>query len=170
MWVVPAGTWARPLVFDIGRLILLFALFPTALMLASLLRSLISAGQMLLAGRIYERRLTDWLLDFTTVGYVMFLVMLFLKYRDAEWFKAIYIFPGFLAFLVFFARECDRFYAWCKEKSIVRFSADTIFSTLLLLYVIDITALVGQLGVYWASGFLHGTDAWNALRVFFRGS
>ena len=168
-WVVPTGTWARPLVFNIGRLILLCAVVPTVLMLTGLLRSLISAGRSLTTAQPSERRLTDWLLDFTTVGYILFLVVLFIKYRNTGWFKAIYIFPGFLAFLVFFARECDHFYAWCEEKKILRFSADTTFAVLLLLYVIDATALLGQLSLGWASTFLHGTDIWNALRVLFRG-
>ena len=29
--------------------------------------------------------------------------------REAHWFKAIYIFPGCLAFFMFFGRACDRF-------------------------------------------------------------
>ena len=167
-WVVPTGTWARPLVFDIGRLILLCALLPTVLMLTGLLRSLISAARSLITVQVSERRLTDWLLDFTAVGYILFLVVLFIKYGNTGWFKAIYIFPGFLAFLIFFARECERFYVWCKEKKILRASADTIFAVLLLLYLIDATALIGQLSLSWASGFLHGTDIWNTLRVLFR--
>ena len=151
----PYGTWARPLALTIGRVILLCALLPTVLMLTGLLRSLIAAGRMLLAAQIFERRLTDWLLDLTTVGYFVFLVMLFLKYRDVGWFKAIYVFPGFLPLLVFFARECDHIYVWLKEKKALRLSADTIFTVLMFLYVIDVAFLIGQLSLGVAYQLLH---------------
>jgi hypothetical protein len=158
----------RSFVFDIGRLILLLALFPTALLLAGLLTSLLSGGRMLLSGRMFERPLTDWLLELTTFGYLAFLVALFVNNREPGWFKAIYLFPASLAFLVLFARQCDRFYAWCKEKKFVRFPADALFAVLLLLYVVDVTALIGRLGLNWASDYLHGTDIWDTLRLFFR--
>jgi Dolichyl-phosphate-mannose-protein mannosyltransferase len=171
-WQVTTGEWsyaiwARLLVFNITRSILLCALVPTILVLTGLLRSLFSAGRSLTV-QVPERRLADWLLDFTTVGYLLFLVALFFKYREAEWFKAIYVFPGFLAFLIFFARECERFYAWCADKKPLRFSVDTIFAGLLVLYVIDVTALLGQLGlgvVY----LLLPPDSWNALKNWARG-
>ena len=173
-WQVTTGEWsyaiwARVLMFNITRLILLCALVPTVLMIIGLLRSLVSAGQSLTTVHVSERRrLTDWLLDFTAVGYLLFLIALFLKYRDANWFKGIYIFPGFLAFIIFFARECERFYAWCKTKTILRSSLNTIFGVLLLLYVVDVTALLGQLslGVVY---LLLPPDTWNALKSWSRG-
>ncbi len=160
--------WARLLMFNITRLILLCALVPTILMLSGLLRSLLSAGRSLTTVQVPERPLTDWLLDFTTVGYLLFLVALFFKYREVVWFKAIYVFPGFLAFLIFFARECERFYAWCAVRKPLRFSVDTIFAGLFLLYVIDVTALLGQLGV----GVVYlvlPPGSWNALKHWSRG-
>jgi hypothetical protein len=169
-WTQPDGTWLKTFVFNNGRLILLLALFPTVLLLTGLWTSLLSAARLLLGGRIFERPLTDWLLDLTAIGYLTFLVALFIKNREPGWFKAIYLFPGALAFLVLFARQCERFYAWCKEKKFVRFPADAILAVLLLLYVVDVTALIGKLGLSWASDYLHGTDIWNTLRVFFRSS
>ena len=155
-WAVPTGegafsSWARPFVFNVGRLIFLSALFPTLLMLIGSLRSLVSAGQSLVIGsESPEYRLNDWLVNFTTVGYVLFLIALLLKHpEDVGWFKSIYIFPGFLAFLVLFARECDRFYV--SQNKFLRLSADTNVGFLLFLYVIDVTMLAGQLGIGVAS-------------------
>ena len=166
----PYGNWARPLVFNMGRLIFVCALLPTLLMLTGLLRSLFSAGRWLTTAEGPEHRLSEWLLDFTVVGYVLFLVAVFLKHpEDVGWFKAIYVFPGFFAFLIFFARECDHLYVWLKEKKALRLFPDTVFTVLLFLYVIDVAFLVEQLGLGVAYGFLHETDIWNALRVLFRG-
>src|SRR5215468_5726251 len=134
LWQVPIGewpygNWARPLVFNIERLIFLCALLPTLLMLMGFLRSLFSAGRWLTATEGPEHRLSDWLLDFTVVGYVLFIVTLVLKEpENVGWFKSIYVFPGFFAFLIFFARECDHLYLWLKEKNTLRLSADTIFT------------------------------------------
>ena len=50
----------------------------------------------------------------------------------------------------------------------MRFPADAIFAVLLVLYVVDVTALIGKLGLNWASDYLHGTDIWDTMRVFFR--
>jgi hypothetical protein len=173
LWQVPTGewryvTWARLITFDITRLILLFALLPTVLVLTALLRSLTSAGRMFVAGQISKRPLTDWLLDFTTVGYILFLIAYFVKLPDTRVFKAIFIFPAFLAFLMIFARECDRFYAWCEKRKILRTSADTSFAVLLLLYIFDATALFGRLslGVVY---LLLPPDTWNALKNWTRG-
>ncbi len=152
----PYGSWARPLVFNIGRLIFLCGLLPTLLMLTGIVRSLVSAGRSLTTAEHPERGLSDWLMDFTVVGYVLFIVTVYLNHPDnVNWFKAIYLFPGFFAFLIFFARECERFYAWCKEKKILCFSADTTFAVLLILYVIDTTALIGQLSIGVAYQLLH---------------
>jgi len=125
-------------------------------------------GRMLVDGQVFGRRLADCLLVLTSVGYILFLVSLFVKYGDTGWFKAIYVFPGFLGFLAFFARECDHLYVWLIDKKVLRLSADTIFTVLLCLYIIDVTFLVGQLGLGVAYGSLHGTDIWNTLRVLFR--
>jgi hypothetical protein len=157
----------RPFVFNVGRFILVLAIFPTVLLLTGILTSLFSGVRAFLGGRILERPLTDWLLDLAAIGYLLLVVQLFVKYRDTGWFKAIYLFPASLAFLVLFARQCDRFYAWCKGRKFVRFPADAIFAVLLLLYVVDVTALIGKLGLNWASDYLHGTDIWNTLRILF---
>jgi len=152
----PYGSWARPLVFDVGRLIFVCALLPTVLLLSGVFKSLFSATRWLTNAGRPERHLTEWLLDFTVVGYVLFLVAVFLKHpENVGWFKAIYIFPGFFAFLIFFARECDKLYGWLKEKKALRLSADAVFAVLLLLYVIDVAFLIGQLSLGVAYRLLH---------------
>jgi hypothetical protein len=150
--------WISSVISNDGRLIFLCALLPTALMLAGLLRSLISAGRMFVRRHQAPKlRLTDWLLLFTTVGYILFIVAVRLRFRDFGAMKAIYVFPGLLGFLTLFARECDRFYALCMQKRILQLSADTIIMALLFFYVLDVTALIGQLTFSLTSSFLHAT-------------
>jgi hypothetical protein len=149
--------WVSSVILNDGRLIFLCALLPTMLMLTGLLRSLISAARMLVAAQASKLRLTDWLLVFTTVGYILFIVAVRLRFRDFGAIKAIYIFPGLLGFLTLFARECERFYRRCEQSRILRLSADTIIMSLLFLYVLDITALIGQLSFSLVSSFLYPT-------------
>jgi hypothetical protein len=61
--------------------------------------------------------------------------------------KAIFLFPGVLAFFTLFAQQCEQFYGWCNQRRAVRLSTDATFMLLLLLYVADVSALIGQLSI-----------------------
>jgi hypothetical protein len=108
--------------------------------------------------------------DLTVLGYLAFIVQLFLKYRNTGWFKGIYIFPAGLAFLVVLSDEYERFYAWCKSREQVRLFADSVIAALLVLYVIDATFLAGQLSVGAVSEVFHETSLLNELKMFLSGS
>src|ERR1044071_1740400 len=82
---------------------------------------------------------------FSTIGYILFIVAVRLRFENFGAMKAIYIYPGFLAFLTVFARESDRFYRWCENQTALRITCDTIMSSLLFLYVLTVVTLVGQL-------------------------
>jgi hypothetical protein len=133
-------------VLDLGRLIFVFALFPMVIMLSGLLKNVLSAVRLTVTARLADRPLSDWLLVISSVGYILFIVALRLQFKDFGAIKAIYLLPGFLGFLLLFARECERFYAWCADKRLWSRSADVIFAGLLLLYIADATILLGQLG------------------------
>jgi len=128
-----------------GRLILLFALLPVLLVLCGFMRTVICAARTLVMPQRSKLESVDWLLLFTTIGYIIFIVAVRLRFENFGAMKAIYIYPGFLAFLTLFARECDRFYRWCENQTALRFTCDTIMNSLLFLYVLTVVTLVGQL-------------------------
>ena len=127
------------------RLILLFALLPVLLVLSGFMRTLVRAARTLVMPQRSKLESVDWLLLFTTIGYILFIVAVRLRFENFGAMKAIYIYPGFLAFLTLFARECDRFYRWCENQTALRFTCDTIMNSLLFLYVLTVVTLVGQL-------------------------
>jgi len=141
----PWGTWFRPFVLNIGRLILLCALLPTALLVIGLFRKIIDAASFLKGVEMPNSGLSDLLLIVTAVGYIAFVIMYALQYRDFSYMKAIFVFPAFFAFVSIFAGECEGFYKWCFNKRVVRKSVDVMFMALLILYVADVAALIAPL-------------------------
>lgn len=154
-WRVPKDRfpWAPNVVQGIGRVILILALLPTVLMLMGLLKSCFSAARRVVSARLSDGRLTEWFLVIFTIGYILFIVALRIQFKDFGAMKAIYIFPGLIGFFVFFQRDCERFYAWCSGNKVWRRSADGVFAGLIILYVVDITIIIGQLSYNWV--FFH---------------
>jgi hypothetical protein len=149
-WQLPTGPswqWLTRLVWYLGRLIFLCALFPTILLLIVICKRIVSAtGWMVGDTKDAHVQLGDWLLDLAVFGYIAFVVLYSLRYRDFSFMKAIFIFPGLFGFLILFAHECNHFYTWCKQKRGIQLSADLIFTLLLFFYMTDILILIAQLG------------------------
>jgi Dolichyl-phosphate-mannose-protein mannosyltransferase len=145
----PHWEWLTRVVWHLGRLIFICALFPTILLLTAVFKEIRSAASQCIADshKRIDIQLRDWLLYFAVFGYIAFIVIYSLRHQDFSFMKAIFIFPGLLGFLMLFARECNRFYAWCDQKRAVRISADAVFVLLLILYTADVLILIGQLGV-----------------------
>ncbi|MGH8071191.1 MAG: phospholipid carrier-dependent glycosyltransferase [Candidatus Entotheonellia bacterium] len=150
-WRLPSGRWEgmASLLRNLGRLIFLCALFPSMLLLVAIWRRIILAIRWLGGTKQPQAKLGDWLLDLAVFGYLSFIVVYSLQYRDYAVMKAIFIFPGLLGFLTLFARECERFYNTYDGNKMVRISADALLASLLLLYTADVIALIGQLGIHW---------------------
>jgi hypothetical protein len=148
-WQLPEERWhwATRLVWNLGRLIFLCALLPTIVLLVAIWRRIVSAIRCVIRVQAPPVRLGKWLLDLSVFGYLAFIMAYSLRYRDFSVMKAIFIFPALLGFLLLFARECDRFYAWCAHKKPIRVSADIVFAFLGLLYAVDVIVLIGQLGL-----------------------
>jgi hypothetical protein len=140
--------WARSLVRNLGRLIFLCALFPTVLLMVAWCRQVTCYTRNLSRLGKPQGRLGDWLLNLAGFGYFAFILVYALRYRDYAVMKAIFIFPGLLAFLTLLARECDRFYAHYGGQRVIRLSADIIFAALLLLYMANTVVLIGQLSLH----------------------
>jgi hypothetical protein len=157
-WQLPTRRllWITSLTLDLGRGIFLIALLPTLLMLSGLLRNVFLSARAFISARLSDRPLSEWFLSVSAVGYILFMVALRLQFKDFGTMKAIYIFPGLFCFLLLFAGECERFFAWCDNKRILRRSVSGIFAVLFVFYVAEIAILVGQLGLSMASRLLYG--------------
>lgn len=145
-WQLPTKKWlwATTVVQNIGRGIFILALLPTLLIFYGFVKSVVSALSSVARSRITGRGLNDWLLEIATLGYLLFIALVCLRYRDFSFMKGIYLLPGLLGFLVFFARQFDTFHSWCRETKLVG-AVETVFAALLILYVADVSALIGQL-------------------------
>jgi Dolichyl-phosphate-mannose-protein mannosyltransferase len=148
-WRLPndGGQRAASLVQNLGRLIFLAALFPTVLLLVGIWKRSVSAIRWFAGVKGPHASLGDWLLHLSVLGYLAFIVVYSLRYRDYAVMKAIFILPGLLGFLMLFTRECDAFYKRFTDKKAVRLSADLILLSLLFFYTVDILVLIGQLGI-----------------------
>jgi Dolichyl-phosphate-mannose-protein mannosyltransferase len=148
-WRMPAAEWLRTasLITNLGRLIFLCALFPTILLSLAVWKRMVCTMRWLGSRGRAEMPLSALLLDLAAYGYIAFIVVYSLRYRDFAVMKAIFIFPGLLSFVVLFARECEQFYERYDRNNAVRIAADTISVCLLLLYLADVAALSGQLGI-----------------------
>jgi hypothetical protein len=148
-WRLPTGRgqWAAGLVRHLGRLIFLAALFPTMLLLVGIWKHSVCTIRCFAGLKGPHASLGDWLLYLSVLGYLAFIVIYSLRYRDYAVMKAISIVPGLLGFLMLFARECDAFYQRFTDKKAVRLSADMILLSLFFFYTMDILVLIGQLGI-----------------------
>jgi hypothetical protein len=124
---------------------LLCALLPTMILAMAVGRRIVAAICSVIKSLDTPVRLADCLLDLSVFGYIAFIIIYSLRYRDFSVMKAIFIFPGLVGFLSLFARECDRFYRWCNDKKLTRFSADLVFAFLCLLYTGNVIVLIAQL-------------------------
>jgi Dolichyl-phosphate-mannose-protein mannosyltransferase len=148
-WRLPTegGQWVTSLVQNLGRLIFLAALFPTTLLLVATWKRSVSAIRWFAGVKQPHTSLGNWLLYLSVLGYLAFIVVYSLRYRDYAVMKAIFILPGLLGFLMLFAHECAAFYQRFTDKEAVRLSADLILLSLLFFYTVDILVLIGQLGI-----------------------
>lgn len=140
--------WLTSLVWNLGRLIFLCALFPTALLALGICKKAVSSIRWMFGGAKNEYQgLGDWLFALSAFGYLAFIVLYSLRFRDYTLMKPIFIFPSLLAFLMIFMRECEKFYGWCNQIKAIRLCADTTFVLLFVFYTADIVALIAQLSI-----------------------
>ena len=141
-------SWASKsqLVLAVGRLAFVLALLPTALLLIGMftaLKRLISPDA---ESRFDDRRrLVELLLVLTAFGYVAFVVLYTLRYRDFSTMKAEFLFPGLLAYACIFGDQVQRAAEWSAPRPRVRAVGSASLIALLGLYVVDATILAVQL-------------------------
>jgi hypothetical protein len=142
----PSWKNMSPLVLNVSRLILVLALLPTAFLLAGILRAVaevaMSAWQRVSAKEV---TLDQELLALVALGFIGFVVVYSLRYRDFSTMKAEFLFPGLLAYVFLFANEVTRADARYRRHSRVRHVAGWVFAALLVMYVTDVVILAVQL-------------------------
>jgi dolichyl-phosphate-mannose-protein mannosyltransferase len=136
-------TWRNtsPLVLTVGRLILIAALLPTALLLMGLARA---ARDVAVPGR--RRALTSEALlvlelrVLTALGFIGFIILYTLTYRDFSTMKAEFLFPALLPYATCFGEEAER----VRLRSAGRWALGAL-GALLVLYLADSVILAAQL-------------------------
>lgn len=141
----PSWKNTSSLVLTVGRLILVLALLPTAFLLTGMLRSVAALVLGRLRGSSHRANPDHELLALTAVGFVAFIVVYSLSYRDFSTMKAEFLFPGILAYLFFFAHEAQRIDTWWAPWPRLRDSGRCVFAMLLMLYLTDVVILAVQL-------------------------
>jgi hypothetical protein len=130
----------------VTRLILLLGLLPTTFLLAGMVRAV--GGPM---GARWRRivplrmDLGDELLALAAWGFVAFIVVYSMLYRDFSTMKAEFLFPALLAYVFFFADEVERAAGRYMQSSPLRRIAGWAYVALLSLYVADTVILAVQL-------------------------
>ncbi len=142
----PSWRNTSSLVVTVSRLILVLALLPTALLLVGMLRAVAQVTTPAWKRASPRRETLDQeLLAFTAMGFVAFIVVYSLRYRDFSTMKAEFLFPGLLAYVFFFADEVRRAAKQYSRQHRLRQVAGWMFAALLALYVTDVVVLAVQL-------------------------
>jgi hypothetical protein len=131
----PSWRTTHPVVLWLGRFIFLAALWPTALLLAGMARSIVAV---LTPGRSLETTL----FTLAGVGYFLFIILYSLVYRDFSTMKAEFLFPALLPYVTWFAREAGRWESRWPRLGLVTLGSG---AALLVLYLADIAILARQL-------------------------
>jgi hypothetical protein len=98
------------------------------------------------AGRFDDRkRLVELLMVLTAFGYVAFVLLYTLRYRDYSTMKAEFLFPGLLAYACIFGDQAQRAAEWAAGRPRLRVVGCACLVALLGLYVVDATILAIQL-------------------------
>ena len=132
--------------FAVARLILILALVPTMFAVMGMTRTAVR----LLASRwqsLSTRPVSpaDELLAVTAFGFLSFIVVYTLSYRDFSTMKAEFIFPGLLAYVCFLADETERTIDRHNATAALRRATRWVYVILLSLYVTDVVILAVQL-------------------------
>jgi len=142
----PSWRNTSPLVLAVARLILVLALLPTAFLLVGMLRAVAGVTMPTWRGVSPRRETLDQeLLALIAVGFIAFIVLYSLRYRDFSTMKAEFLFPGLLAYVFFFADEVGQAEARYGRHARLRHVAGWVFAVLLGLYVTDVVILAVQL-------------------------
>lgn len=141
-------TWRNrgPAVLALGRLILVLALLPAALLVAGTARGSMVLVECVRSPRpMSAERRGQMLLAVSALAYCAFIVGYTLRYRDFSSMKPDFLFPALLAFIFFFGQAAQRLEDWSARMARLRLCAYAMFAALSVLYVADSAVLILQL-------------------------
>jgi hypothetical protein len=133
--------------FMLIRGILLLALIPTSLLILGVAMETFYVLKSIFKRDLSTAQMTGYgLFAISFIGYVLFVALYTMLYRDFAFMKAIFAFPALLAFPVLFLRAGEPLYEFLSRK--IRWSTyllDAGIIALLILYVLDIGTLIAQI-------------------------
>ncbi len=141
-WATTGGTG-----FTTLRAIFILALLPTAIFLFGaaielfqVLVNFIQRKESIAENTAYG------LFGFVFLGYILFIVLYALEYRDYTVMKVIFVYPGLLALSFLFIRGAEQVYKFCSRggKWVIPLIEGGI-SVLLIFYLLDIVSMIRQL-------------------------
>ena len=140
-------SWHTKPDFQVSRSIFVLALLPAALLLfgvvsgwINLLKGIFGTSNNMLTSRSYG------LFDIVFIGYIIFIVVLALQYRDFSTMKAIYIYPAILSFSVLFLEALIVFdNSVLKRSKWITILFEVVIVLLIGLYVTDIFQMIVHL-------------------------
>ncbi|MGD0610792.1 MAG: glycosyltransferase family 39 protein [Anaerolineales bacterium] len=141
-------TWSSttPSVLDLTRLIFVFALLPTVVLALGAFLELVAFIKGLVRKNSFDLQLTSYgLFFFLFWGYIAFIISYSLVYREFPVMKAIFIFPGLLAFNAFFVQGARKIMNWFNRRGWLVWLFQAALFGLLALFVADILLLIVQL-------------------------
>jgi hypothetical protein len=133
--------------FTLSRLIFVFALLPTILLVAGALIEAILVIKDIAKHDLMDLRMRSFgLFALVFAGYLGFVGLYALLYRDFSFMKAIFLYPGLLAFPLFFSQAAERLYAALSRR--IRWSLPLLNGSMFLLlgfYMLDVGTLISQI-------------------------
>ncbi|MFH1524320.1 MAG: glycosyltransferase family 39 protein [Chloroflexota bacterium] len=133
--------------FTLTRIIFILALFPTALLMIGILIEIFLTLKGIFLRDLFIAQKTNYgLFAVTFIGYILFVALYTLLYRDFAFMKAIFAFPALLVFPVLFLRAGEPLYMFLSKQ--IRWGAyllDAGIVALLILYVVDTSTLITQI-------------------------
>lgn len=150
----PSWQDTSPWLLNLGRVLLILGLFPTAVLLVGLVRQLALPAQWLTrVGQDWRPPWSEAFLLLFAFGYLGMLIQFNLIYRDFASMKDIYLLPGVLGFVWVFAEAMQRLYGWLERRPRLRRLANGALVSLLVFYVADTLALIVHL-IQWDINYL----------------
>jgi hypothetical protein len=133
--------------FMLIRGILLLALIPTSLLILGVAMETFYVLKSIFKRDLPTAQMTGYgLFVISFIGYVLFVALYTMLYRDFAFMKAIFVFPALLVFPVLFLRAGEPLYGFLSKH--IRWSTsllDAGIVALLILYVVDIGTLIAQI-------------------------
>ncbi|MBN2119524.1 MAG: glycosyltransferase family 39 protein [Candidatus Omnitrophica bacterium] len=139
----PSWRIQNKMIIDIGRVIFVLALFPSLILLLGIIKETLACLRSFIKDKFdFLNDTSDWIFCAAFFGYFFFMLLLNFLHRDFSFMKAIYIYPGLLAFIFLFLSGGSYIYTLLKSRPKILFYLDSVFGMLFSFYVLTILSLI----------------------------